>query len=101
MKALDIPPHIVPAANDGRGEVSGGIVRDHPINVTVLGDKLEELHEKGHFFEFYRDTGLQAFRGPVNVLEMNIAFLLADADQAIRFQGGIENATMTVDIFQI
>lgn len=100
MQALHIPSHIVPAANDGPGEINGGIVRDDPINVTVLGNQLEELHEKRHFLEFDGDTCKETLRRPVNVLEVNIAFFLRKTDQAIGFQGGIENPALSVDIFQ-
>ena len=85
MKTLHIPSHIVPATNDSRREISRRIVRDHPINVTVCGDNLEELHEKRQILEFYRDAFFQAFRCPINVLKVNVAFLLRNTNQAIRF----------------
>src|SRR5690242_14436747 len=101
VKALDIPPHIVPAANNGQGQIKRRIVRDHPINVTVFGDELEELHEKGYFLEFHRDAILETLRRPFNRIEMNITLFLAQADQAIRFQGRIENTTLSMDVLQI
>src|SRR6266571_1863634 len=38
---------------------------------------------------------------PINVLKVNVSFLLRNTDQAIRFYGGVKNAILAVDIFQI
>src|SRR6266700_31648 len=101
MKTLHIPSHIVPATNDSRREISRRIVRDHPINVTVCGDDLEELHEKRHILEFHGDTSLQALGRPINVLQVNIPLFLRKAHQAIRFQCGVENTPLAMDIFEV
>src|SRR6476619_6515089 len=98
MEAFHIPSHSVPATNTVDGEINRGIIRDDPINVAVLGDHLEEFHEKGHFLEFHEDTVLQTLRRPVNVLEMNITFLLRDTYQTVRFQSGIENKALAMSI---
>src|SRR5262245_6944135 len=77
MKALHIPPHIVPTANDLYRQTAGDVVRDHPINVAVCGDQLEELHVERHFLEFDHDTRTQTLRSPINLLQMNISFFFA------------------------
>src|SRR5262249_48656171 len=67
----------------------------------VLGNYLEECHEKRYFLEFYANTVLQALRSPINVLEVNITRFFREAHQAVRFQRRVENTALAMNIFQI
>src|SRR5690349_10966275 len=97
VEALDIPPHIVSAGHDGGGEIAAWIVRDHPINVTVFGDHLEELHTERNFFQLDADTVLETLWRPINGLEMHVAIFLGETDQTIGFQCGVENTIVPVN----
>lgn len=78
-----------------------GTVRDHPFNVAVGGDHLEKLHFKRDFLEFDGDAAFELRVGPSQILEMNIALLFAETDQAILFQRSDKKFSKPMNIFNI
>ena len=78
-----------------------GTVRDHPFNVVVGGDHLEKLHFKRDFLELDGYAALELWVGPLQILEMNIALLFAETDQAILFQRSDKEFYKPMNVFNI
>ena len=78
-----------------------GTVRDHPFNVAVGGDHLEKVHFKRDFLEFGGYAALELWVGPLQILEMNIALLFAETDQAILFQRSDKEFYKPMNVFNI
>ena len=78
-----------------------GTVRDHPFNVVVGGDHLEKVHFKRDFLEFGGYAALELWVGPLQILEMNIALLFAETDQAILFQRSDKEFYKPMNVFNI
>ena len=100
MQLLYKPPHLVLFLNNLRVDRTWGSIRNHPFNVAVCGDHLEKLHFKGNFLEFNGDA-LLLFGSPFDLLQMNVALLLTEADEAIFFQGGHKKLAQSMKEFEV
>jgi hypothetical protein len=60
---------------------------EEPVNVAVWGDYLEQLAAKGQFLEFDSDAIFQALGCPVHGLKVEIAFVFAEGNRAVVFDG--------------
>ena len=89
---LDLPTEGVRFLNVVRGNRAQGItfevvrplfVGDHPLNVAVCGDNLEEAHEIGMVFQFDGNAGRKLFSGPDDVLEVYVAALSPKVDPTL------------------
>jgi hypothetical protein len=101
MQLFYEPTHLVLVLNNLRVDRTWGAIRDHPFNVAVRGDHLEKLHFKRDFLEFNRNTVLELFVRPFDLLSMNVALLFAKADQAIIFQSRHENFVKLMNKLEI
>src|SRR5215210_2419527 len=80
VKLFDLPTYIVLLTNDVRCRfVWASTVCNHPFNVTVCGDYLEQLHQERERFELDCDTFSQLCLRPLDLLKMNIPALFAQA----------------------
>jgi hypothetical protein len=86
MPLLYKPTPLVLVLNPLRVNRTGGTICDDPFNVTVCGNSLEKRHFQGDFLEFNGNTVLELFVRPVDLLSMNRAVFLAEADSTIFLQ---------------
>jgi len=100
MQLFDEPTHLVLVLNNLRVDRTWGTICDHPFNVAVRGDHLEKLHFKRDFLEFNGDAIL-LFGSPFDLLQMNVALLLTEADEAIFFQGGHKKLAQSMKEFEV
>ena len=91
VKLLNRPAPGIHVLNSLRGDWVWSI-GDDPVNVAVCGDYLEQSDQKRQFLEFDGHPVGDAVGCPVNVLNMNIALLLAERDQAVVLDGRDEDA---------
>ncbi len=101
MQLFDEPAHLVPVLNNLRVDRTWGAIGDHPFNVAVRGDHLEKLHGKRDFLKFNRDAILDLFGSPFNLLQINIALLLTEADEAIFFESRDKKLAKPMNEFKI
>ena len=72
---LYAPTHLILFLNHLRLNRTWGTIGDHSFNAAVCSDYLEKLHFKRNLLEFDGDSLLKLFRGPFNLLQMNIPLL--------------------------
>ena len=66
-------------------------VGHNPVNVAVCGDYLEQSNQERQLFEFEHDAVLETVRGPVNVLQVDIALFAAERHQTVVLDGREED----------
>src|SRR5262245_33697127 len=100
MKLLNLRTLGILVLNVLRGDWDW-MIGNHPVNVTVCGDYLEQFDAKGQFLELDTDAKFQAFRCPLDILDMNVAFGLREADQAVILDGRDEDHLQEGHQFQV
>ena len=56
MQFFGLPTHVVRVLNHLRRQRLIWAISDHPVNVAVRGDQLEQPHLEGHFFQFHEQA---------------------------------------------
>lgn len=101
MQFFDLPSHVVRILSDLRCHSLIQAIGDHPVNVAVCGNNLEQPHMKGHFFELDQNAVRQTVCCPFDFVEMNVALFFAQADHAVALQGGEECPTAAMKMLEI
>lgn len=99
VKLFDLPTHLVLFLNRVRARVAWTInpvtVRDHPFNVAICGNYLEQSYLERHLFELDYDTLSHLCLRPLYLSEMYVAPLFGEAHQPVALESGDEHQTQS------
>lgn len=76
-------------------------IGDNPFNVAVLGDYLEETHEKRYSFQVHQNAIGELFICPNDLIKMDVAFTLFGTDQAVALERRHEEKSKSMDSFEV
>src|SRR5437667_7974214 len=92
VKLLDLPTHLILLLNRVRRRLVWAVsVCDHPLNVAVCGNYLEQSYFEGQLLQLHHHAIPQLPLTPLELVKMYVATFAGQAHQPVTFESGHEH----------